>query len=81
MGCHVLKNVLDESPPLDVVLSCKDGRVGAHRAVLVAASPLIACLLKHRVSLGELMDGSNRVHDQNLFFLFSTNRLRVKLLY
>jgi hypothetical protein len=49
VGCHVMKNILEVNPLLDTVISCKDGRIGAHRAVLVSASPFIGYLLSRRV--------------------------------
>ncbi|ODN02643.1 Protein tramtrack, alpha isoform [Orchesella cincta] len=51
----VLQYVLDVDQPYDTVISCADGKVGAHRLVLTAASAYIGemfCKYNHR--LGEV---------------------------
>ncbi|CAL8109696.1 unnamed protein product [Orchesella dallaii] len=51
----VLQYVLDVDQPYDIVISCADGKIGAHRLVLRAASPFVGemfCDYNHR--LGEV---------------------------
>lgn len=40
----VLQYVLDVDQPFDTVISCADGRLGAHRLVLASASPFIGSM-------------------------------------
>lgn len=49
-GCHVLEHVIKVRPDIDTVISCADGKVGAHRVVLASVSPLLKMLLSRRVS-------------------------------
>ncbi len=49
VGNHILENILESEFDIDTVLSCSDGKVGAHRTVLVAASPFLKFLLKDHV--------------------------------
>lgn len=44
----VIQYVLDAGLPWDTVIGCSDGKVGAHRLVLVSASPFIGDLFSTR---------------------------------
>ncbi|OXA37283.1 uncharacterized protein LOC110862515 isoform X1 [Folsomia candida] len=53
IGSPVLERIIESQYEIDTVLSCRDGKVGAHRIVLASASPFLECLLADH-DLGEL---------------------------
>lgn len=50
IGSPVLERIIESQYEIDTVLSCRDGKVGAHRIVLASASPFLECLLADHVS-------------------------------
>lgn len=47
---------MEDQPPCDTIISCADGKVAAHRIVLVAASPFFKYLLRHHVSSKSILN-------------------------
>ena len=50
MGTPILERVLECRMPIDTVLSCSDGKIGAHRIVLTAVSPYMGMMFEDHVS-------------------------------
>ena len=49
MGAPILERVLESRMPIDTVLACSDGKIGAHRIVLMAVSPFMGMMFEDHV--------------------------------
>jgi hypothetical protein len=55
-GRPILHHVLDTRQKMDTVITLADGKIGAHRMVLTAASPFLGELLLEQVSSNHLTE-------------------------
>jgi len=76
-GRHILKNVIETEQSIDTILSLNDGKIGAHRIVLAAASPFLESLFQDQDSrvITVILPDISRKTMETLLHIAYTGRL------